>query len=225
MKSRMVVRSSRCSAREVQVHGPSLVGYRVAAGGVGAMDLRYRRPHARASDLADQPPRTPRPAERRIRSSPRALRVVPAAGDPDPPPPIRAELARFPRRGARRQPDGHPAAAPRARGGRARQPCRREARRRPAATRVRRHTGRAGPLPDRLRGLRLGPGQGDRGGRGRRPRRGGVRSPAAPDRRPGPRRMAERLPDEASLEDRVRVLAGLQDEAGYLAEALVDDDG
>ncbi len=39
------------------------------------------------------------------------------------------------------------------------------------------------------------------------------------------RRMAERLPEDASLEDRVRVLAGLQDEAGYLAEALVDDDG
>ena len=39
------------------------------------------------------------------------------------------------------------------------------------------------------------------------------------------RRMAERLPDDASLEDRVRTLAVLQDEAGYLAEALVDDDG
>jgi len=37
------------------------------------------------------------------------------------------------------------------------------------------------------------------------------------------RRMAERLPDDASLLDRVRVLAVLQDEAGYLAEAVVDD--
>jgi predicted ArsR family transcriptional regulator len=39
------------------------------------------------------------------------------------------------------------------------------------------------------------------------------------------RRMAERLPDDARLEDRVRVLASLQDEAGYLAEAIVDPDG
>jgi predicted ArsR family transcriptional regulator len=39
------------------------------------------------------------------------------------------------------------------------------------------------------------------------------------------RRMAERLPDDASLLDRVRVLAVLQDEAGYLAEAIADEDG
>src|SRR5262245_37383110 len=39
------------------------------------------------------------------------------------------------------------------------------------------------------------------------------------------RRMAERLTDDAPLEDRVRLLALLQDEAGYLAEALVGDDG
>ena len=39
------------------------------------------------------------------------------------------------------------------------------------------------------------------------------------------RRMAEQLPDGAPLEDRVRVLAMLQDEAGYLAEAIVGDDG
>jgi predicted ArsR family transcriptional regulator len=39
------------------------------------------------------------------------------------------------------------------------------------------------------------------------------------------RRMAERLPDNASLEDRVRVLATLQDEAGYLAEAIIGVDG
>jgi predicted ArsR family transcriptional regulator len=39
------------------------------------------------------------------------------------------------------------------------------------------------------------------------------------------RRMADRLPEEAPLEDRVRVLASLQDEAGYLAEAVVGDDG
>src|SRR5258705_12150390 len=39
------------------------------------------------------------------------------------------------------------------------------------------------------------------------------------------RRMAERLPDDASLTDRVRALAVLQDEAGYLAEAIVGDDG
>ena len=37
------------------------------------------------------------------------------------------------------------------------------------------------------------------------------------------RRMAERLPDDASLADRVRELAVLQDEAGYLAEAIVED--
>ena len=37
--------------------------------------------------------------------------------------------------------------------------------------------------------------------------------------------MAERLPEDAPLVDRVRVLAVLQDEAGYLAEALVADDG
>ena len=39
------------------------------------------------------------------------------------------------------------------------------------------------------------------------------------------RRMAERLPDDAGLEDRVRFLADLQDEAGYLADAVALDDG
>ncbi len=39
------------------------------------------------------------------------------------------------------------------------------------------------------------------------------------------RRMAEQLPEDASMADRVRVLAMLQDEAGYLAEAVVADDG
>jgi predicted ArsR family transcriptional regulator len=39
------------------------------------------------------------------------------------------------------------------------------------------------------------------------------------------RRMAERLPEGAGLEDRVRVLASLQDEAGYLADAIVEPDG
>lgn len=39
------------------------------------------------------------------------------------------------------------------------------------------------------------------------------------------RRLAERLPDEATLADRVHVLAVLQDEAGYLAEAVIGDDG
>jgi predicted ArsR family transcriptional regulator len=39
------------------------------------------------------------------------------------------------------------------------------------------------------------------------------------------RRMAERLPDDAPLADKVRMLAVLQDEAGYLAEAMVAEDG
>ena len=39
------------------------------------------------------------------------------------------------------------------------------------------------------------------------------------------RHMSERLPEGATLADRVRVLAVLQDEAGYLAEAVVDEDG
>jgi predicted ArsR family transcriptional regulator len=39
------------------------------------------------------------------------------------------------------------------------------------------------------------------------------------------RRMAEQLPDDAPVEDRVKLLARLQDEAGYLAEAVVEDDG
>jgi len=39
------------------------------------------------------------------------------------------------------------------------------------------------------------------------------------------RRMAERLPDDASVADRVEVLASLQDEAGYLAETVIADDG
>lgn len=39
------------------------------------------------------------------------------------------------------------------------------------------------------------------------------------------RRLAERLPEDASLIDRVRLLAVLQDEAGYLAEAVITDDG
>lgn len=39
------------------------------------------------------------------------------------------------------------------------------------------------------------------------------------------RRMAERLDDGSALTDRVRTLAVLQDEAGYLADALVADDG
>jgi predicted ArsR family transcriptional regulator len=39
------------------------------------------------------------------------------------------------------------------------------------------------------------------------------------------RRMAEQLPEDAGLIDRVRAVAVLQDQAGYLAEALVADDG
>ena len=39
------------------------------------------------------------------------------------------------------------------------------------------------------------------------------------------RHMAERLADGAPLSDRVRVLAELQDAAGYLADALVAEDG
>lgn len=39
------------------------------------------------------------------------------------------------------------------------------------------------------------------------------------------RRFAERLPDDASLGDRVRVLAVLQDENGYLAETIERADG
>lgn len=39
------------------------------------------------------------------------------------------------------------------------------------------------------------------------------------------RRMAEQLPENAGLADRVRFLAVLQDKAGYLAEALIADDG
>ena len=39
------------------------------------------------------------------------------------------------------------------------------------------------------------------------------------------RRLAERLPESASLEQVVRELAVIQDDAGYLAEAVIDDDG
>jgi predicted ArsR family transcriptional regulator len=39
------------------------------------------------------------------------------------------------------------------------------------------------------------------------------------------RRMGDQLDDDASLEDRVRTLAALQDEAGYLAESVIDADG
>src|SRR5258705_562953 len=39
------------------------------------------------------------------------------------------------------------------------------------------------------------------------------------------RRMAEQLPEDASLADRVRELAVLQDEAGDLAQAIVDGKG
>ncbi|HEX2625960.1 MAG TPA: hypothetical protein VHL56_03550 [Candidatus Limnocylindrales bacterium] len=39
------------------------------------------------------------------------------------------------------------------------------------------------------------------------------------------RHMAERLADGAPLPDRVRVLAQLQDEGGYLADAIIGDDG
>lgn len=39
------------------------------------------------------------------------------------------------------------------------------------------------------------------------------------------RRLADRLPESASLEEVVRELAVIQDDAGYLAEALVDDEG
>jgi predicted ArsR family transcriptional regulator len=39
------------------------------------------------------------------------------------------------------------------------------------------------------------------------------------------RRMADQLPEDAPVADRVRVLAVLQDQAGYLAEAIVSDDG
>jgi predicted ArsR family transcriptional regulator len=39
------------------------------------------------------------------------------------------------------------------------------------------------------------------------------------------RRMAERLPEDATVADKVRVLAALQDEAGYLSEAVISADG
>jgi predicted ArsR family transcriptional regulator len=39
------------------------------------------------------------------------------------------------------------------------------------------------------------------------------------------RRMAEEIPVDAPVADRVRLLAVIQDEAGYLAEAIVSDDG
>lgn len=39
------------------------------------------------------------------------------------------------------------------------------------------------------------------------------------------RRMAEQVPEDASLADRVTALASIQDEAGYLAEAVISDDG
>jgi predicted ArsR family transcriptional regulator len=39
------------------------------------------------------------------------------------------------------------------------------------------------------------------------------------------RTLAERLPADAPVEDRVRALAVIQDEAGYLAEAFVGEDG
>ena len=39
------------------------------------------------------------------------------------------------------------------------------------------------------------------------------------------RRMAEQLPEDAPVADRVRVLAVLQDQAGYLAEAIIGPDG
>lgn len=39
------------------------------------------------------------------------------------------------------------------------------------------------------------------------------------------RRMAETIPSDAPLADRVRALAVLQDESGYLAETIVGDDG
>jgi predicted ArsR family transcriptional regulator len=37
--------------------------------------------------------------------------------------------------------------------------------------------------------------------------------------------MADSLPDDAPLADRVRLLAALQDEAGYLADTVVAEDG
>ncbi len=39
------------------------------------------------------------------------------------------------------------------------------------------------------------------------------------------REMSDALPKAATLSDRVRILAGIQDRAGYLADARVDDDG
>jgi predicted ArsR family transcriptional regulator len=39
------------------------------------------------------------------------------------------------------------------------------------------------------------------------------------------KRLSDRLPGTASLADVVRELAVIQDDAGYLAEALIDDDG
>ena len=38
-------------------------------------------------------------------------------------------------------------------------------------------------------------------------------------------RLAERLPPDAPIADRVRELAVIQDEAGYLAEAIIGPDG
>ena len=85
---------------------------------------------------------------------------------------------------------------------------------------------RPGPLPDQLRRAGVRSAGRDRGGRRRRSARPGLRGPAAPARRHA---SASTWPSTwrrmRSLVDRVRELAVIQADQGYLADAILDPDG
>ena len=134
------------------------------------------------------------------------------------PPPRRPDLARQPRDGARREPDRRPPAAPRARGGGL---VSRQTSATASAGRATCTTSRRTPRASSRRTTTASPRACWRRSRrsaattssSRSSRRGGARSATAVRER-----LAERLPADAPLDDRVRELAVIQDEQGYLAE-------
>ena len=209
--------------REVEVHAPRGVAPGTARRGADGPVLAFRR-----WTRPTEPRRLLRTATRRRRAPPRR-RPRPSS--------LRRILLCASAATARARPTSSPAALGASRTGvlqqlRAleddppRQPPDRAPRGRPAAPPVRRHrrTPRSSSRPTTT-GWRPGC-CGDRRGRRRRARRAGLRGPPAPDRRPRPARAGRaRRRRTRPLVERVRELAVIQDEQGYLADAIVEPDG
>ena len=223
MKSRIVSRSSACSGeRSRSIAGERSTGRRRRAPSAGASLPAMPEPDRVGARRAGAPMPSAAPGARRRRP----VRACDATSCCASASTARARPTSSPT-GSARQPDRRPPAAPRARG------------RRTSSSRqtVRHGVGRPrhlydvtprrpGPLPVELRRPRRRPARGDRGGRRRRPARArSSRRAAASSATGSATSWPSASPADAPLADRVRELAVIQDEQGYLAEAVVGADG